>query len=566
MCSHGRGPLGHDGRPPESLHATVRRPFPPRRHLPHRLQPRADRRGRPGRADHADAVADAPAPPAIPAPELAPQERYDGSLWTAVSLLTERKYPEALAALEQAQRVQDTEQVRREIAKVKLRLDAVRTADRTARDIQTVLTDGKPDEAARLAAAALREFGDSEAAETITRLKRQADALLTVQLDAHGPDRPVPPGGRGGRPGQQPPRRGPRLRTGGGRRRRGRPRPARRTPRRRLTRYDDGRRRAAELRRDSARLDDALAALRDAAAAWDTPQVRQEIDECTLALQSRRERIGVADFETRGDVGAPLFGRTVAEELLPAFKTRFDVVERGQVAKVFEDLKLQGADLIDHDAGRRELARLARVRYLVVGSVTRLGGVTAHARLLDLQTGLVVQTGKVAAPTPEAARAAAAAARGDAADVRRPAAGLRAAACPTGGRDPDRGGGREHPAASGRLRSRLARPGRAAHRQHHAAAGPGRCRRRRLPATAAAGPGRRRHPTRADQGPQGPRPGPERRPGTRRRPVPPRPVQGGARPVPGCAEPVAGAQRHPPPTRPLQAAPAAAGRGRATRR
>lgn len=337
----------------------------------------------------------------IPVPDLSAQERYDRAVWTAVSLLTERKYPEALAALEQAQRVQDTEQVRQEIARVKLRLDAVRAAERTTRDIQTVLTGGKPDEAARLAAAALREFGDSDASDAITRLKRQADALLTVQLDTSA---------RASRFRQEAEEaaRANNLRaaviayeqavnagdTGG----RGRLDELRGT----LTRYDDARRRAADCRRDPTRLDEALAALKDAAAAWDTPQVRQEIDECTLALQHRRERIGVADFETRGDVGAPLFGRTVAEELLPAFKSRFDLVERGQVAKVFDDLKLQGADLIDHEAGRRELARLARVRYLVVGSVTRLAGVTAHARLLDLNTGLVVQTGKVVAPTAEA--------------------------------------------------------------------------------------------------------------------------------------------------------------------
>src|SRR5439155_4339017 len=98
----------------------------------------------------------------------------------------------------------------------------------------------------------------------------------------------------------------------------------------------------------------------------------------------------------------PQFGRTVAEELLPAFKSRFDLVERDQLRRVFDDLRLQGADLIDQEAGRRELARLAGARYLVVGSVTPLGGVSVHARLLDLRTGLVVQTGKVTAPTAEA--------------------------------------------------------------------------------------------------------------------------------------------------------------------
>ena len=60
-----------------------------------------------------------------------------------------------------------------------------------------------------------------------------------------------------------------------------------------------------------------LAVLQDAAKAWDTLQVRQDIDECTLLLQKRRDRVSVADFEVRGELGMPLAGRTVAEELLP---------------------------------------------------------------------------------------------------------------------------------------------------------------------------------------------------------------------------------------------------------
>src|SRR5439155_1113650 len=165
--------------------------------------------------------------PQIALPELTPQERYDAALWDALALVADHKLPEALAGLEKARALQDTEHVRREIAKLKVRLDAKVSAERTALDIQTVLTDGQV----------------------------------------------------------------------------------------------------------------ALAALRDAAAAWDTLQVRQEIDDCLLALQSRRERLGVADFETRGEVGLPQFGRTVAEELLPVFKTRFDLIERDQLGKVLDELK-----------------------------------------------------------------------------------------------------------------------------------------------------------------------------------------------------------------------------------
>jgi tetratricopeptide (TPR) repeat protein len=169
----------------------------------------------------------------------------------------------------------------------------------------------------------------------------------------------------------------------------------------RLTRYDENRRRGAELRRDPMHLEDALAALREAAQAWDTLQVRQEIEEVTLALHQRRDRLSVADFEVRGEIGLPLAGRTVAEELLPAFKHRYDLVERSQLGKVLDELQLQASDLADNEPGRREVGRLAQLRYLVLGSVTRLSGISVSARLVDVRTGLVVQTAKVVARTPE---------------------------------------------------------------------------------------------------------------------------------------------------------------------
>src|SRR5947209_3489200 len=118
-----------------------------------------------------------------------------------------------------------------------------------------------------------------------------------------------------------------------------------------LSRYEENRRRAGELRRDPAQLEDALAAYQEAARAWDTLEVRQDIDACTLALQKRRERISVADFEVRGDVGIPAAGHVVAEELLPVFKPRFDLVERGQLGKVVEELRLEGSELADNEEG-----------------------------------------------------------------------------------------------------------------------------------------------------------------------------------------------------------------------
>src|SRR5262249_33311093 len=155
----------------------------------------------------------------------------------------------------------------------------------------------------------------------------------------------------------------------------------------------------AELRRDPNNLEDALAALKEAATAWDTLQIRQDIDEYTLALQKRRDRVSVAEFELRGDIGLADAGKTVAEELLPYLKPRFDLVDGPQMDKLAAELKLQGPPLELEQ--QRELGRLAKIRYLVVGSASHLGGVTVNARLIDVRSGLVVQTAKIVAPNPE---------------------------------------------------------------------------------------------------------------------------------------------------------------------
>ncbi len=338
----------------------------------------------------------------VPQPEPSPQQRYDTAVWNALALAADNKLHEAVVSFEAARTAIDTEQVRAEIAKLKRRIEARAAAERVAADIRTVLTDGKPEEAAKLAADAMAAYSDSETSAVIVNLKRQADALVTARLD------------RDARLAQfrreaEDAERAKDLRAAalayeqavlaGGQEDLRRKLDATKAA---LGRYEDARHRAAELRRDADKLDDALAALREAAAVWDTPLVRQEIDDCILAIQSRRERLAIADFETRGDVGMADAGRTVAEELLPAFQRRFDVVERSQVGKVLDELRLTATDVAGGDAARAEFARLARVRYLVVGSVAPLSGVTVHARLIDVKTGLVVQTAKVVAPTPVA--------------------------------------------------------------------------------------------------------------------------------------------------------------------
>lgn len=330
------------------------------------------------------------------------QEQYDGLLRAALNSLAERKYSDALVVLQTAQGIQDTEEVRREIDRTKSLLLRKQAADKTVQEIGTVLKEGNPDEAARLATAGLQQFGGGEDGQRLVSLKQQADAVAAVVLDDKAARL-----ARFGREGEQALQEN-NLRAaaiafegaidaGGGD-------DVRRKlddVRGRLARYDEQRTRAADLRRDVYQIEDALAALQEAQKAWDTLQVRQDLDDYNLALQKRRDRISVADFDVRGEMGVGLIGRTVAEELLPAFKARFDVVEREQLAKLTDELKLEANDLAANNDGRRELGRLAKIRYLVLGSVSALGGVTVHARLVDVQTGLIVQTGKIVAATPD---------------------------------------------------------------------------------------------------------------------------------------------------------------------
>jgi tetratricopeptide (TPR) repeat protein len=351
-----------------------------------------------------DAAASSAAAPIVVQAEPSRQEQFDAALLNALNLLADHKYPEALASLQAAKTLQDADkdQVQQLIDKVQNRIDQQAAARSTAQDIQTVLQEGKSDEAAPLATAALGQYGGSDQAEPLAQLKREADTLAAVQLsdDAARRDR---------------------FRRDGDAALRDRNLRAAALAfeqalsygddvdvrrqldevRATLSRYDDNFRRAVELRRDPVNLEEAIAALQEAAKAWDTLEVRQELDLYTLALQKRRDRLSVADFETRGDVGIPGAGRTVAEGLLPHFKPRFDLVEREQVGKIIDELKLEATTLAANDSGCRQIGQLAKARFLVVGSVTRLSGITVQARMVDVRTGLVVQTAQVVAATPD---------------------------------------------------------------------------------------------------------------------------------------------------------------------
>jgi len=335
-------------------------------------------------------------------PPQAAQQKYDDALLEAIDLLAQKKYAQALASLETAAKYKDTELVQTEIKKLRWRIEQQETADRTLRDIQGLLDQGKLAEAGQLASAALQEYGATDAVPGLVQLKRQADALAAAKMnDNAARQKAFRDQGQAafevgnlraaalafeqvlqfGDDAQLRPRRDDILG--------------------KLAKYDDDRQKAAELRKDPSNLEDAIELLNDAAKQWDTPQIRQDLDEYRLALQFRRDPLAIADFEARGDVGIPQAERAVPEELLPHFKGRFDLVERSQIAKLLEELKVEAGRLGDSDQNQREVGRLAKVRYLVLGSVTRLGGLTVNARLVDARSGLIVQTAKISAAAPE---------------------------------------------------------------------------------------------------------------------------------------------------------------------
>jgi tetratricopeptide (TPR) repeat protein len=341
-------------------------------------------------------------PTDVTAVQLSVQEKYDAALLDALNQLADKKYTDALAALEAARALQDTEQVRLEIEKV-MQLQAQQVAaDKAATAIQTVFDQGRAEDAGRLATDALQQFGGTDAADTLARLKRETAAVSATQIrdDSERRDRFRREGEAAIQENN--------LRAAAiafeTSLQYGDQEDVRRQLddlQARLSRYDDGRQRALQLRRDPSQLEDAIAALKESAASWDTLQVRRDIDDCTLLLQKRRERISVADFEVRGDLGMPLAGRTVAEELLPYFKVRYEPVERSQIGKVIDELKLESGELIDNPESRQQFAKLARVRYLVVGSITPLNGILVSARLVDVRTGLIVQNARFIAGSPE---------------------------------------------------------------------------------------------------------------------------------------------------------------------
>lgn len=333
-------------------------------------------------------------------PEPTRKEMAEAQMLKAVELIAQSKYEEALQQLEEAQKLDDSGPIQREITKVQTIIAQREAAAKAVGDVKSVLEDGKPYEAAKLAAEALGAFGGGEEADALTRLAQQAEAEVTaaslnlparalkLKTDANTAleennlraasialeqVQSIAPVDELGKKLDE-------LRD-------------------KLRIYDEARAKASELRREPGRILEAVEHLERAAQVWSTLQIRQQIDEFRSIAERQRDRLSVAPFEIHADLGFAAAGQTISDELLPHFKRRFDLVERGQLSRIADEMKLETASLFGTNTGRRELGALARIRYLVVGSVSPVSGITVQARLVEVGTGLIVQTARVSAAT-----------------------------------------------------------------------------------------------------------------------------------------------------------------------
>ncbi len=110
-----------------------------------------------------------------------------------------------------------------------------------------------------------------------------------------------------------------------------------------------------------------------------------------------RHRIAIADFSVKGDVGIRGAGETVPELMLAEFgQERYQLVERSQLSVILNEQDLTMADIVSNPALLRG-KKLKGLRYLVLGSVVKLGSLAISARLVDVTTGDMVQTAKITA-------------------------------------------------------------------------------------------------------------------------------------------------------------------------
>ncbi|MBI4863901.1 MAG: hypothetical protein HY815_27130, partial [Candidatus Riflebacteria bacterium] len=344
-----------------------------------------------------------PVSASIPVPEPsaadeASASRYEQAFLEGLNLAAAQRYPEALSAFRRARTFRNTTEVKREIETIELVMAQQQVAHKTVENVQSVLARGQTTDAARLATATLERFGDSAAGPEVVSLKRRADALVAAQISdvarrvrhfKEEGERELSRGNKRSallafeqaltaRPDNALQARHDALRS-------------------QISTYDWQRQRAAALRREPGGLDEALSCLEEARKAWDTGTVRRELAQLRQALLRRPERVGVMEFTVRGEVGIPEAGRRVADVLAPHLAPRFEPVGRTALEQALRKLGVTAGKAGQQDGrGQAQLGRLAGVRWLVLGEISRHGGLVVHAERVEAATGLVARTARLA--------------------------------------------------------------------------------------------------------------------------------------------------------------------------
>ena len=106
--------------------------------------------------------------------------------------------------------------------------------------------------------------------------------------------------------------------------------------------------------------------------------------------------LAVLAFRQSASITLPDAGATLANLLLAdAAPDRFRLFERGQVQALLDEQRFQETDLVTNAARAARFGRLAGIRYLVVGELSVLGRLRWTARVLDCETGAILDKGSV---------------------------------------------------------------------------------------------------------------------------------------------------------------------------
>jgi TolB-like protein len=116
-------------------------------------------------------------------------------------------------------------------------------------------------------------------------------------------------------------------------------------------------------------------------------------------IDSDKDAIAVLAFKTMG--GANSFNKDTGDILCDAFVSEIDsdeyaVFERLQLKSLLEEKGFQASTLVDNPAGAARFGKLAKVRYVVLGSIASLGGhYHLSGRVVDCTSGKVGKRGWV---------------------------------------------------------------------------------------------------------------------------------------------------------------------------